>query len=138
MEDIKRKGLDDVVVDAVPLQELGAQRQAEDDHGNKTGAFQVDLAVLEAGITRVLGKYGIIKFVPLSNDDPIVLQQPTEDLDTKKALCYQRLHSLYSQEYLKRQHLAETLGFEMQELWRDWYDESLKNIGNNLKKRGYC
>jgi hypothetical protein len=53
MEDIKRKGLDDVVVDAVPLPVLGAQRQAQDDHGNTKGAFQVDLAVLEAGITRV-------------------------------------------------------------------------------------
>jgi hypothetical protein len=53
MEDIKRKGLDDVVVDAVPLQELGAQRQAQDDHGNTKGAFQVDLAVLKTGIPRV-------------------------------------------------------------------------------------
>ncbi|KAF4764483.1 hypothetical protein HAV15_000111 [Penicillium sp. str.  len=53
-------------------------------------AFLVDLAVLETGISRVLGKYGILRFVPLSSDDPIILQQPGEDIDSKKALYYQR------------------------------------------------
>ncbi|KAJ5971807.1 uncharacterized protein N7479_001725 [Penicillium vulpinum] len=71
------------------------------------------------------------------SDDPIVLQ-PAEDLDSKKALCYQFLHSLYSQEYMKRQHLTKTLGFKMHELWKNWYDGSLEDIGNRLKKLGYC
>lgn len=126
-----------MVFDAIVLPEFSTQHPSQDS-GITKSAVLVDLAVLETGISRVLGKYGIIRFDPLSSDDPIVLQQPTEDLDSKKGLCYQRLHSLYSQEYLKRQHLAETLGFEMQELWRNWYDESLKNIGNRLQKCGYC
>ena len=126
-----------MVFDAIVLQGFSAQHQAQDS-GITKNAFLVDLAVLETGISRVLGKYGMTRFDPLSSDDPIVLQQPTEDLDSKKALCYQSLHSLYSQEYLKRQHLAKTLGFEMHELWRNWYDGSLKNIGNRLKKLGYC
>ncbi|KZN90138.1 hypothetical protein EN45_002490 [Penicillium chrysogenum] len=33
MEDIKRKGLNDVVFNAIALQELGARHQAQDDHG---------------------------------------------------------------------------------------------------------
>ncbi|OQD94298.1 hypothetical protein PENVUL_c149G07310, partial [Penicillium vulpinum] len=40
-------GLHDVVVDAVPLQELGTE-----DYGNTKDAFLVDLAVLEAGVTQ--------------------------------------------------------------------------------------
>ncbi|EKV11758.1 hypothetical protein PDIG_35420 [Penicillium digitatum PHI26] len=102
MEDIKRKGLEDVVFDVIALQEIGGQYQACSDHGTTKESFPVDLAVLEAGITRVVGKYGILKFAPLRSDDPIILQQPAEDLESKKALCYQRLHSKYSHEYVKR------------------------------------
>ncbi|OQD72970.1 hypothetical protein PENANT_c220G08900 [Penicillium antarcticum] len=138
MEDIKRNGLNDVVFDAIALRELGDQHQAQDDHGITHEAFLVDLAVLETGIVRVLGKYGILNFVPLSSDDPIILQQPAEDLDSKKALCYQRLHSKYSQEYVKRQRLTKVLDFKMNKLWTDWYDDSLREIGNRLRKLGYC
>ncbi|KAJ5589612.1 hypothetical protein N7537_012290 [Penicillium hordei] len=74
MEDIKKRGLEDVVVDAITFQELGTQHQAHGDHGTTKEAFLVDLAVLETGIIRVVGKYGIIKFVPLSSEDPIISQ----------------------------------------------------------------
>ncbi|KAJ5971724.1 uncharacterized protein N7479_001642 [Penicillium vulpinum] len=104
----KRKGLHDVVVDAVPLQELGTE-----DYGNTKDAFLVDLAVLEAGVTQVWGKYGIIKFIPLSSDDPIVLQQSAKDLDLKKALCYQHLRSKYVYKGNRTKELAAVLGYEM-------------------------
>ncbi|CAP79200.1 Pc06g02070 [Penicillium rubens Wisconsin 54-1255] len=137
MKDIKRNGLDDVVVDAVPLQELGAQHQAQDEHGCTKNAFLVDLAVLESGILRVRMKYGIIKFIPLSSDDPIVLQQPTTDPDLKKALCYQHLHSKYLQEYGKKRDLAEALGYEMHKYLKNWYDECLRDITRRLEQLGY-
>ena len=137
MKDIKRNSLDDVVLDAVPLQELGAQHQVQDEHGNTKKAFLVDLAVLESGILRVRRKYGIIKFIPLSSDDPIVLQQPATDPDLKKALCYQRLHSKYLQEYRKRRDLAEVLGYEMHKCLKDWYDDCLRDITRRLEQLGY-
>jgi hypothetical protein len=138
MEDIERKGLKDVVFDAVSFQELGYQHQPQDDHGITKEAFLVDLAVLEAGISRVLGKYGITRFVPLSSDDPIILQQPAEDLDSKRALCYQRLYSKYLQEYTKRCDLAKVLGYEIHNVLKDWYEECLEDICNRIKKLGYC
>lgn len=59
MNDIREKGLEDVVLAAVPLQE----------HCTQTGrAILVDLAVLEIGIERVCQAYGSVRFVPLSND----------------------------------------------------------------------
>ena len=137
MKDIKRNGLDDVVVDAIPLQELGAQHQAQDDHGNTKNAFLVDLAVDESGIVRVLRKYGIINFIPLSGGDPIVLQQPAMDPDVKKALCYQHLHSKYLQEYGKKRDLAEVLGYEMHKYLKDWYDDRLRDITRRLEQLGY-
>ncbi|KAF4769459.1 hypothetical protein HAV15_008858 [Penicillium sp. str.  len=56
MEDVKSKGLDDVVLDAFVLQDLSARHQAQDDHGNTMDAFPADLAVREAGISRVWGE----------------------------------------------------------------------------------
>ncbi|CAG7980666.1 unnamed protein product [Penicillium salamii] len=135
MEDIKRNGLNDVVFDAIAHPEFGAQHQA---HDITKEAFLVDFAVLEAGISRVWGKYGITKFVPLSSDDPIILQQPAEDLDSKKALCYQHLHSKYLQEYAKRCNCAKVLGVEIHNVLKQWYEERLEDICNRLKKLGYC
>lgn len=52
MNDIREKGLEDVVLAAVPLQ----------DHCTRTGrAILVDLAVLEIGIGRVCQAYGSVK-----------------------------------------------------------------------------
>jgi hypothetical protein len=52
-EDVKNKALGDVVLDAIVLQELGAWRQAQDDHSNAQDAILVDLVVVEGGISRV-------------------------------------------------------------------------------------
>ncbi|KAI2719949.1 hypothetical protein CBS147318_3255 [Penicillium roqueforti] len=138
MEDIKIKGLNDVVFGAVALQGLGAHHQAQDDHGITKELSLVDLAVLEIGISRVFGEYGNTKFVPLSSDDPIVLQQPAEDLDSKRALCYQHIHSKYLQEYAKKCNLAKVPGYEIHNILKDWYEERLEDICNRLRKLGYC
>ncbi|CAG7948721.1 unnamed protein product [Penicillium salamii] len=137
MEDVQSKGLDDVVVDAFVLQDLSARHQAQDYQGNTIDAFPADLAVRESGISRVWAKYGIPKFVPLSIDDPIVLNQPTKDLDQKQALCYQRLHSRYLHEYGRRQNLANVLGYEMPVDLEKWYQVSLQDIGSRLRRLGY-
>ena len=138
MEDVKSKGLDDVVLDAFVLQDLSVRYQAQDDHGNTMDAFPADLAVLEAGISRVWGKYGIPNFVPLSSDDPIILKQPTKDLESKKALCYRRLRSRFLHEYGRRQRLAEALGYEMPVNLKDWYEDALQDIGRRIERLGYC
>jgi hypothetical protein len=137
MEDIKRRDLNDVVFDAIALQELGDQHQAQDDHGNTNEVFLVELAVLEAGILRVRMEYGIIKFVPLSSDDPIVLQQSVTDPITKISLCYQRVHSKYHQEYENRRDLAECLGYEIHRSLKGWYDDCLRDITRRLEQLGY-
>ncbi|KGO67549.1 hypothetical protein PITC_094200 [Penicillium italicum] len=137
MKDVKKNGLDDVVLDAIALREFGARHQAQDDHGNTIDAFPVDLAVLEAGILRVWGKYGIPKFVPLSSDDPIILKQPTKDPEAKKGLCFQRLHSKYLYEYGRRQSLAKVLEYEMPVNLKDWYEDTVQDIGRRLEKLGY-
>jgi hypothetical protein len=137
MKDVKNKGLDDVVLDAIVLRELGARHQAQDDHGNTMDAILVDLAVLEAGISRVRRKYGIPKFIPLSIDDPIILNQLTKDLESKEALCYQRLHSKYLHEYGRRQGLAKVLGYEMPVNLKNWYEDTVQDIGRRLERLGY-
>ncbi|KAJ5203024.1 hypothetical protein N7449_005103, partial [Penicillium cf. viridicatum] len=107
IKDIKKKGLEDV---------LGTQYKAYSNYRTTKKVFLVDLAVLETGILRVLGKYRILDFVPLSSDNPTISQQP---------------------EYIKRQRACIVLGVEMSKLWTDWYDGCLREIGNYLRKLGY-
>jgi hypothetical protein len=135
-EDVKTKGLGDVVLDAIVVQELGAWRQAQDDHGNAQDAILVDLAVVEGGISRVLEKSGILKFYHLSSDDSIILKQPTKDLESKKALCFYRLHSRYPYKYGRRQNLAERWGSKVPLCLKTWYEDTLQVIGRRLEKLG--
>ena len=137
MKDVKNKGLDDVVLNAIALRDFGARHQAQDDYGNRMDAFPVNLAVLEAGISRVWGKYGIPKFIPLSSDDPIILKQLTKDPEAKKGLCFQRLHSKYLYEYRRRQSLAKVLGYKMPVNLKDWYEDTVQDISRRLEKLSY-
>jgi hypothetical protein len=135
MEDIKKNDLNDVVRDAIAHPEFGAQHQA---YGITKEAFLVDLAVVEAGISRVLRKYEVIKFVPLSSDDPMISQQPAEDLSSKRVLCYYYLHSKYRQEYEKRYKLAKARGCEIDNVLKDWYEELLEDLCNHFRELDYC
>ncbi|KAJ5927157.1 hypothetical protein N7516_008930 [Penicillium verrucosum] len=137
MEDIKRNGLDDVVVDAISLQELGTEHQAQDNLENRKDAFLVDLAVLEPGIVRVRRRYGFIRFIPLSSDDPVVLRQSAKDPDLKKVLCYRHLHSKYQYEGERKKLLAAVLGFEVDKGLADWYYNTLKDLERRLEQLNF-
>ncbi|CAG8947747.1 unnamed protein product [Penicillium salamii] len=120
MADVQNEGLDDVVVDAFVLQDLSARHQAQDYQGNTIDVFPADLV-----------------FVPLSIDDLIVLNQPTKDLDQKKALCYQQLYSRCLHEYGRRKRLAEVFGYEISVGLENWYEDTLQDLGRCLERLGY-
>ncbi|KAJ5800696.1 uncharacterized protein N7518_002764 [Penicillium psychrosexuale] len=129
--------LEDVVINTVPFQNLSAQHPAQDGHSNTKNTFPIDLTVLESGIIQVRRKYRIIKFIPLSSDNPIILQQPATDPNLKKALYYQHLYSKYLQEYRKRRDLAEVLGYEIPKYLKNWYNNCLRDIIRRLEQLGY-
>ncbi|KAJ5860642.1 uncharacterized protein N7529_007952, partial [Penicillium soppii] len=134
MEHIEIKGLKNIVIDAVPLPELSAQHQAQDDHRNM---MLVDLTVREDGISQVRGTYGIIELIPLSSDGPIVLDQSAEDRDLKKVLCYQGLYSRYWQEYELRRNSAAVSGNKIHDSLNDWYVGCLKSLERRREELGY-
>ncbi|RJE17452.1 hypothetical protein PHISCL_10211 [Aspergillus sclerotialis] len=132
MDDIKLRGLGDVVFEAIPLGKLGIRS----GHSLKC-AILVDLAVLHEGIQRVLSEYGNIDFVPLSDKDPIILAQEPHDIASKKALAYQHMYTRYLWEYKKRCKLANVLGYELNEVTKAWFKERLRVINNHLLDLGY-
>ncbi|KAJ5852774.1 uncharacterized protein N7529_012159 [Penicillium soppii] len=136
MDDINKKGLGDVVLAAVPLQRIRAASQAQDDHSNTEDALQVEIAVYEAGIPRVWKIYGRVKFDPLSSDDPILLQQPANDLNLKKHLCNQYLRGEYEREYKRWDNHAKNLGLEIDSEFERWFEERLDDIGYRLQISG--
>jgi hypothetical protein len=127
MEDIAKNGLHDVVLAAVPLPRLRSESQAQDDHGNTNEAIQVDIAVCEAGMSRVREIYGTTSFVPLSSDDPVVSQQKAKDPTLKRLLCYQELHAAYLREYARLDH-ARAL-----EPVLEWFENCLDHMCDLLE-----
>ncbi|KAJ5098836.1 hypothetical protein N7532_005837 [Penicillium argentinense] len=115
MNDIREKGLEDVVLATVPLQgyRTGAER-----------AILVDLAVLETGVERVRQAYGPVNFIPLSNDDPIILAQQPAYEDSPKFPGYMEIQSKYLAEFSKM-HRA---GNPCDVVTRAWFRESLDKL----------
>lgn len=125
-----------MVFEAIPLGE-GYQGVPGDHSGAPKRAILVDLAVLDVGIPRVLGEYGTIDFFPLSDKDPIILAQEADDIESKKALAYQRMYARYLRGYVNRYHLASALGYELREVTKAWFDERFRVISDHLRELGY-
>lgn len=134
MDDIRRNGLSDVVRDAIAHSDYGFQYQA---HGITKKVFLADLAVLKDGILRVSKRYRIANFDARTSDDPMVLQQNAEDLNTKKGLCYNYLHTKYRNEYDKRCDSARVLGYEIDNSLKDWYNGLLEDLCKRFINLGY-
>ena len=120
MNDIREKGLEDVVLAAVTRQEHCAQ----------TGrAILVELAVLEIGIERVCEAYGSVGFVPLSNDDPIILAQQPAYEDSPKFPGYMEIQGKYLTEFSKRRRAENPCDV----VTRAWFQESLNKLYNLMQ-----
>lgn len=120
MNDIREKGLEDVVLAAVPLQDYRTPTE---------GAILVDLAVLEIGIERVRQAYGSVNFVPLSNDDPIILAQQPAYEDSPKVPGYMEIYSKYLSEFSKRRRAENPWGV----VTTAWFRESLNKLYNLMQ-----
>jgi hypothetical protein len=125
MASVRSKGLHDVVRAAVPLQNPGYQRVVEDKTVHPDGAILVDLAVHKEGVPTTLRKYGVIDFVPMSDDDPVVLSQPGETMEDKQVAAYENMLERYSC-YLREE--CRLLG----PMAKVWVAERLAGIENRL------
>ncbi|PKX88859.1 uncharacterized protein P174DRAFT_464607 [Aspergillus novofumigatus IBT 16806] len=96
MASVQSNYLHDVVRAAVPLQDPDYQRVAEDKTVYLDRAILVDLAVYKEGVRMVLHKYGVIDFVPMSNNNPVVLSQPGETMEYKQVAAYKNILERYS------------------------------------------
>lgn len=130
METIVKKGLDKIVLDAVPLEDQCPTSANEVRQGS---AVLADLAVLEEGITDVIREYGVVNFLPLSDADPILFMQQAEDSESRKALGYQQIYVRYLQEYARRLSLAAS-GTEVNSAISAWFEERLQKFEDEMPK----
>lgn len=113
--------MEDVVLTAVPLQ----------DYRTQTGrAILVDLAVLEIGIERVRQAYGRVNFIPLSNDDPIILAQQPAYEDSPKFPGYMETQSKYLAEFSKMRRAENPCDV----VTRAWFEESLNKLYSLMQR----
>lgn len=115
MNDIRERALGDVVLAAVPLQDYRTQTER---------AILVDLAVLEIGIERVRQAYGPVNFIPLSNDDPIILAQQPAYEDSQRIPGYMEIHSKYLVEFSKMRWGENPWNV----ITRAWFRESMHKL----------
>ncbi|GFF50467.1 hypothetical protein IFM46972_09051 [Aspergillus udagawae] len=125
MASVRSNCLHDVVRAAVPLQDPDYRRVAEDKTVHPDGAILVDLAIHKEGVRTVLRKYGVIDFVPMSNDDPVVLSQPGETMEDKQVAAYKNMLERYSR-YLREE--CRPFG----PMAKVWVAERLAGIENQL------
>ncbi|PKX89109.1 uncharacterized protein P174DRAFT_464815 [Aspergillus novofumigatus IBT 16806] len=64
---------------------------AKDKTVHPDGAILVDLAVYKEGVRTVLHKYRVIDFILMSDDDPVVLSQPSETIEDKQVAAYKNM-----------------------------------------------
>ncbi|KAJ5542268.1 hypothetical protein N7535_004689 [Penicillium sp. DV-2018c] len=120
MNDIREKGLKKVVLATVPLQDYRTEMER---------SILVDLAVLEIGIERVRQAYGSVNFVPLSNDDPIILAQQPAYEDSPKFPGYMEIQSKYLAEFSKMRRAGNPCDV----VTRAWFRESLNKLYNLMQ-----
>ncbi|GIJ92742.1 hypothetical protein Asppvi_002020 [Aspergillus pseudoviridinutans] len=125
MTSVRSKGLHDVVRAAVPLQDPHYRRVADDRTLHPDGAILVDLAVHEEDVGRVLSKYGVIDFVPMSNEDPVVLSQSSDKIEDKQIAAYEDMLERYSHYLREKCHLLSPMAIV-------WVAERLAGIENQL------
>ncbi|KAF7133901.1 hypothetical protein CNMCM5793_005367 [Aspergillus hiratsukae] len=125
MASVQSKGLHAVVRAAVPLQDPNYRRVADDKTVHPDGAILVDLAVHDEGVRRVLRQYGPTGFVPMSDDDPVVLSQPGEKMEDKQIAAYEDMLERYSRYLREECRLLSPMA-------KVWVAERLAEIENQL------
>ncbi|KAI9039929.1 zinc knuckle domain protein [Aspergillus affinis] len=128
---IESKGLDDVVIIAIPLQDPNEPNIPVNGTDPPKGAILVDLAVYEEGISRVRHAYGPIDFNPLSDHDPIITAQYVHGLESKRAQGYALIIQRYHYVWAKYHSLARVFGYEIGCVVTDWFD----NVSEDLNRR---
>lgn len=88
MRDAKSKGVEDLILAAVHLEDpCNAYALAHPSH-RPDGAIQVDLVVQRNDIETVHSKYSPVNFAPFSDDDPLICSHSCGDNNMKRALAF--------------------------------------------------
>lgn len=106
VDDVRAKGLRDVVLTAVPLENYNERLD---------GVILVDLAVLKEGTRRVYQAYKPVKFTPLGYDDPVILEQQWARPDSLKTPGLMEIYSRYIAKFAKRRGVGGPKDFMTQE-----------------------
>ncbi|KAA8641572.1 uncharacterized protein ATNIH1004_011708 [Aspergillus tanneri] len=110
MRDAKNKGVEDLILAAVYLEDpCNAYALAPPSH-RLDGAIQVDLVIQRSDFAAVCSAYPPVKFSPFSDGDPLVFSYPCGDNSTKRALALSEVLFRYRRVHGIRQSQAQEQG----------------------------
>lgn len=136
MFDIENRGLGDIVEGAIPLKSPSKPNIPVNRIAHSEGATPVNLALYEQGISKVHRAYGPIDFDLLSDLDPIIMAQNAQNLDSKRAHGYAHIFRQHHLVYAKYHSLAAILGYRINRIVIDWFDNTLDDLDRRLISLG--
>ncbi|EAW16824.1 uncharacterized protein NFIA_001730 [Aspergillus fischeri NRRL 181] len=133
MRDAEIKGIGDVILAEVHLEDPSNVYAPVYSNRRPAGAMLVDLAVLPEHAATVRSKYLPVKnFAPFSGDDPLVYLDPGDDTDLKRALAFRKIISRYDRARRIRQSRGQIPGPE-NELISNWFSKCMTELEGRIK-----
>ncbi|GIK07675.1 hypothetical protein Aspvir_003341 [Aspergillus viridinutans] len=133
MEDVGKRGLGHVVLDAVRLDHRRLTISCNVLYDPAEDSTLADLAVLGRGMSQVFRHYRPVSS-PLNDLSLIFPSEESDDPAIEAQLQYDQVYSRYLQEYPKRRNSANNLGSSTRDLVFAWYERRLDEISDIVQK----
>ncbi|KAF7182858.1 hypothetical protein CNMCM7691_002602 [Aspergillus felis] len=136
-QDAKDKGIGDMILAEVQLEDPSNGYAPEYQSHRPAGAILVDLAVLPEHAETIRSKYLLVEFAPFSGHDPLVWSEPDDDIDLQRALAFRRVLSRYD----KAQRIRQSQGRIPEpenELISNWFSKRMMELEGRIKTIHGC
>lgn len=139
MRDAKNKGVEDLILAEVHLEDpCNAYALAPPSH-RPDGAILVDLVIQRSDFAAVCSTYPPVNFSPFSDGDPLVFSYPRGDNSTKRALALSEVLFRYRRVHGIRQSQVQEQGRqENHDLISYWFSKCIEKIEGYVKETHGC
>ncbi|KAH3438007.1 hypothetical protein KXW39_000827 [Aspergillus fumigatus] len=136
-QDAKDKGVGDMILAEVQLEDPSNRYAPEYQSHRPAGAILVDLAILPENTATVRSKYLPVEFAPFSGHDPLVWSEPGDDIDLQRALALRRVLSRYDKAQRIRQSQGQ-IPEPRNELISNWFSKRMTELEGWVKAIHGC
>ena len=139
MRDAKNKGVEDLILAEVYLEDPCNAHALAPASYRPNGAIQVDLVIQRRDVAAVCAAYPPVNFNPFSDDDPLVFSYPHEDDNIKRALALVEALFRYRRAYgIRLSQVQEQRRKADHDLISSWFSMRIGELEDYIKKIHGC